>query len=217
MSPIKRGALAEDIVTYVRGEILAGEMKPGEKIDQEAIAEALDVSRSPIREALVVLGQEGLVIITPRRGAFVADITREDVIDHYELFGMISGRVAAMAATDFSDEQLAELGNIHERFAAASVEEHAKINDEFHKLVNSVAPRRTRWLLRHLERSIPASFFDTTPDWDSQAAHGHAEIVTALQARDGDAARAAMETHLHDAGVAAVEGLNNRGFWEDTK
>lgn len=217
MSPIKRGALAEDIVTYVRGQILGGEMKPGQKIDQEAIAESLDVSRSPIREALVVLGQEGLVTITPRRGAFVADITPEDVIDHYELFGMISGRVAAMAAAEFSDEQLAELGSIHERFAAASAEEHSKINDEFHKLVNSVAPRRTRWLLRHLERSIPASFFDTTPDWDARAVRGHADIVTAIRGRDANAARIAMETHLHDAGVAAVEGLNSRGFWEDIK
>ncbi len=214
MAPIKRGALAEEIVSYIREQILEGEMKPGEKIDQDAIGEFLDVSRSPIREALVVLGQEGLVVITPRRGAFVAEISPDDVIDHYELFGLVSGRVAAMAAESFTDEQLAELQGIHDRFAASSNDDHFKLNEEFHQLVNSVAPRRTRWLLRNLQRSIPSGFFETTPDWDAQAVRGHGEIVEAILARDVDAARRAMETHLHDAGVAAVEGLTAKGFWE---
>ena len=150
MTRIARGGLADEIVAHVRGQILRGEMKPGEKVDQEQIAEDLDVSRSPIREALVVLGQEGLLDITPRRGAFVAKITREDVIDHYELFGLIAGRVAAMAADDLDDEQRTELAGIHDAFIEASNEDGSKLNNEFHQLINSVAPRRTRWLLRHL-------------------------------------------------------------------
>ncbi len=214
MSRITRGVLAEEIVAYIRGQILEGELKPGQKIDQDAIGELLDVSRSPIREALVVLGQEGLVAITPRRGAFVAELTPEDVIDHYELFGLVSGRVAAMAATTLTDEQMAELQGIHHRFAASSDDEHFKLNEEFHQLVNSVAPRRTRWLLRNLQRSIPSGFFESTPDWVAKAIDGHAEIVAAISDRDAGAARTAMETHLHDAGVAAVDGLTSRGFWE---
>lgn len=214
MSRITRGVLAEEIVSIVRGQILEGELKPGQKIDQDALGELLDVSRSPIREALVVLGQEGLVTITPRRGAFVAELTPEDVIDHYELFGLVSGRVAAMAATSLTDEQVAELQGVHERFEASSDGEHSKLNEEFHQLVNSVAPRRTRWLLRNLQRSIPSGFFESTPDWDAKAVVGHADIVDAISRRDAGAARAAMETHLHSAGVAAVEGLTIRGFWE---
>lgn len=209
----RRGVLADEIVRYVRGQILSGEMQPGEKVDQDAIGEALDVSRSPIREALVVLGQEGLVDITPRRGAFVARITAADVIDHYELFGLVSGRVAAMAATELTDAQVAELCAVHERFARAPEADHAKLNDEFHRLVNAVAPQRTRWLLRHLERSIPAGFFEATPGWGPQAAAGHDAVVQAIVERHPEQARVAMETHLHEAGEAAVEALTARGFW----
>lgn len=215
MSPVRRGGLAEDIVSYVRGMILSGQMKPGEKVDQEAIAEALDVSRSPIREALVILGQEGLLDVTPRRGAFVAHLTREDVIDHYELFGLISGRVAAMAAEQFSAAEVRELTAVHERFASATDDEHAKLNNEFHRLINTAAPRRTRWLLRHLERSIPEGFYGATPGWTQQAVTDHQRIVEAIAAHDAPAARVAMEDHLHAAGVAAVEALARQDFWKE--
>lgn len=215
MTRIARGGLAEEIVAHVRGQILSGELKPGTKIDQEQIAEDLDVSRSPIREALVVLGQEGLLDITPRRGACVASITREDVIDHYELFGLIAGRVAAMAAESFGDAEQAELSGIHDRFAMASDEEGSKLNNEFHQLINSAAPRRTRWLLRHLERSIPAGFFERTTGWKSEAVADHQEILDAIVNKDADAARHAMETHLHEAGVAAANALEASGFWTE--
>lgn len=218
MSPVRRGGLADDIVSYVRGQILSGRMKPGEKVDQEAIAEALDVSRSPIREALVILGQEGLLDVTPRRGAFVAHLTQEDVIDHYELFGLIAGRVAAMAAEHLADDEIEGLVDIHTRFADASADDHSKLNNEFHRLINSAAPRRTRWLLRHLERSIPEGFYGATPGWTEQAVADHQRIVDAISARDGAAARDAMEEHLHAAGVAAVEALTAQEFWkEDTQ
>ncbi len=217
MTRITRGGLAEEIVAHVRGQILGGELKPGSKIDQEQIALDLDVSRSPIREALVVLGQEGLLDITPRRGAFVARITREDVIDHYELFGLIAGRVAAMAAELLEDEQREELRAIHLLFQEASDEDGSKLNHEFHQLINSCAPRRTRWLLRHLERSIPAGFFERTPGWKDEAVADHQEIVNAISAKDADAARRAMETHLHEAGVAAANALERLGFWKDSE
>ncbi|MFW2383506.1 MAG: GntR family transcriptional regulator [Acidimicrobiales bacterium] len=210
----RRGGLADEIVTHIRAQVLGGEMRPGQKVDQDAIAEALDVSRSPIREALVVLGKEGLLDITPRRGAFVAKLTPADVIDHYELFGLVSGRVAAMAAESFTDDQMHELSAIHERFSSAQRDEHSKLNEEFHRLINSAAPRRTRWLLRHLEQSIPAGFFGLTPGWGERAVSGHQAIVDAVAAREPEMARRAMDAHHHEAGVAAVRALEARGFWE---
>lgn len=216
MSGARRGGLADDVVAHIRSQILSGDLKPGTKIDQDAIATDLEVSRSPIREAIVVLGQEGLLDVTPRRGAFVAQLTREDVIDHYELFGIISGRVAARAAVELDDHQLEELRSIHARFVAAPDDQHSNINHEFHQLINSAASRRTRWLLRHLARSIPAGFYGMTPGWDSTAVEGHSAIVEAIVNRQPDTARATMEEHLHKAGVAAADALQERGFWEET-
>ena len=211
----RRGGLADEVATYVRDLILTGALKPGVKIDQDAIGRALDVSRSPIREALVVLGQEGLLDVTPRRGAFVARLTEEDIVDHYELFGVVSGRAAAIAADSLKDAQLAELEAVHARFVEGTTEDLGLLNDEFHRIINSVAPRRTRWLLRHLVRSVPAAFYEFTDGWNSQAVEHHGRILEAILARDTDAAREAMENHLHESGVSAAAALRRQGFWND--
>ncbi len=209
----RRGGLADEIVTHVRAQILSGKMQPGAKVDQEQIAIDLDVSRSPIREALVILGQEGLVDITPRRGAFVSRIRREDVIDHYQLFGLVAGRVAAMAAVEFSTEQQYKLKDIHDQFVKADMSDAAQLNHDFHALINSVAPGRTRWLLAHLERSIPAGFVGDSPGWMPKAVADHQLILDAIMRSDGSGARQAMEAHLNDAGKTAVEALEQTGFW----
>lgn len=212
---LRRGGLADEVAAYVRDLILTGRLRPGVKINQDAIGEAIGVSRSPIREALVVLGQEGIVDVTPRRGAFVARLTPEDIVDHYELYGTVSGRAAAIAADTLKDEQLAELEAIHAGFRPGTDADLSALNDDFHRIINTAAPRRTRWLLRHLVRSVPAAFYEFNDGWDSHAVDDHRRILEALLDRDADAARAAMEAHLHDSGVAAVESLHARDFWED--
>lgn len=212
---LRRGGLADEVAAYVRDLILTGALHPGVKINQDAVGEAVGVSRSPIREALVVLGQEGLVDVTPRRGAFVARLTPGDIIDHYELYGIVSGRAAAIAADALKDEDLEQLESIHARFRVGTDEDLSALNDEFHRLINTAAPRRTRWLLRHLVRSVPTAYYEFAGGWDAHAVEDHRGILEALLDHDAEAARLAMEAHLHDSGVAAVESLTARGFWED--
>ena len=211
----RRGSLADEVVTYVRDLILAGSLKPGTKIDQDAIGEVLDVSRSPVREALVILGREGLVEVTPRRGAAVADLTPDDIVDHYELFGVVAGRAAAMAAVSLKDDEIAELEAIHERFQRDSGEDLSDLNNAFHRVINSAAPRRTRWLLRHLVRSVPARYYEFIDGWDAQAVQHHAAILEAISQRDAEGARRAMEEHLHQSGLAAVGSLERIGYWDE--
>ena len=210
----RRGSLADEVVTYVRDLILAGSLKPGTKIDQDAIAEVLDVSRSPVREALVILSREGLVEITPRRGASVAELTPDDIVDHYELFGVVAGRVAAMAALSLKDDEIAELRAIHERFEHDTGEDLSALNNAFHRVINLAAPRRTRWLLQHLVRSVPARYYEFMEGWDAQAVQHHAAILEAITERDPDGARQAMEEHLHQSGIAAAEFLQRHGYWD---
>lgn len=212
----RRGGLAIDVAVYVRELILTGALRPGTKIDQEAICEALDVSRSPVREAIVILGQEGLLDVTPRRGASVAAITPDDIIDHYALFGTVSGRAAAMAAEHLDDDQRVALREVHAEFEAGAQlkpAELAELNDRFHRIINGSAPRRTRWLLRLLVRSVPTNYYEFADGWDAQAVEHHAEILAAIEARDPDRARRAMQHHLHESGVAAADALRAQGFW----
>ncbi len=212
----RRGGLAADVADYVRGLILTGALEPGVKVDQEAISQALGVSRSPIREALVGLGKEGLLDITPRRGAFVARLTPEDIIDHYELVGIVSGRAAAMAADALKEEDVEALEAVHDQFVAgASPADLQVLNDDFHRIINTAAPRRTRWLLGHLARSVPSDYYEFTDGWNAKAVGHHAAVLAAIVGRDADGAREAMERHLHESGVAAVAELRRRGFWSD--
>ena len=211
----RRGSLADEVATYVRDLILSGSLKPGTKIDQDAVGEALDVSRSPVREALVILGREGLVEVTPRRGASVADLTPDDIVDHYELFGVVAGRAAAMAAVSLKDDQIAELTAIHERFRHDSGEDLSALNNAFHRVINSAATRRTRWLLRHLVRSVPVRYYEFIDGWDAQAVQHHAAILEAITVRDADGARRAMEEHLHQSGLEAADFLLRQGYWDE--
>jgi DNA-binding GntR family transcriptional regulator len=213
----RRGGLAVDVAAYIRGLVLTGTLRPGTKIDQEAICESLDVSRSPVREAIVVLGQEGLLDVTPRRGASVAELTPDDIIDHYALVGTVSGRAAAIAAEQLSDAAIERLAETHARFEQGSdlgPAELSELNDLFHQIINGCAPRRTRWLLRLLVRSVPANYYEFASGWDERAVQHHAVVLDAIRRRDADGARTAMQHHLDESGAAAVEALRSRGFWD---
>lgn len=190
-------------------------MRPGTKVDQEAISAALGVSRSPVREAVILLGTEGLLTLLPRRGAIVAHITREDVIDHYELYGLVSGRAAAAAALSLSDGERTKLREIHSRFVPSSGVDLSGANGDFHRLINRAAPARTRWLLRLLEKTVPSRYYEFASGWDAQAVGHHREILESILSGDAERARAAMEYHLHCSGEVAADELARRGFWDD--
>ena len=211
----RRGVLADEVAGYIRQLILTGALRPGIKIDQDAVGRALNVSRSPIREALVVLGYEGLLDLTPRRGASVAHLSREDIVDHYELFGVVSGRAAAMAAELLDDDQIRELSDLHSRFTGDDQKALQQLNHDFHRVINLAAPSRTRWLLRHLERTVPANYYEFADGWNLRAVEHHATILEAIAGRDPEGARRAMEDHLHESGVAATSELEERGFFAD--
>jgi DNA-binding GntR family transcriptional regulator len=75
----------ERIAAHLRSEIFNGRLRPGTKIDQEAVAAATGASRMPVREALIILEREALLVWSPFRGAFVAELTEQDVRDHFAL------------------------------------------------------------------------------------------------------------------------------------
>ena len=93
--PVKRERFAEEVASELRELILAGTLPSGSRIDQDAVAESHGMSRLPVREALIALEQEGLVVNTQRRGAYVAQFTPEDVLDQYEVYGLVAGIAAA--------------------------------------------------------------------------------------------------------------------------
>jgi DNA-binding GntR family transcriptional regulator len=172
------------------------------------------MSRLPVREALIALEQEGLVVNTQRRGAYVAQLTPEDVLDQYEVYGLVAGIAAARAAERLTPEEIAELRKAHEQFVKArGGAAQQRSNEEFHRIINRVASRRLRSMLSLLSRSLPSHHYMFDSAWAALAADHHERVLVAIEHRDASAARAAMTEHLVASGKQAVVALTSKGFW----
>jgi DNA-binding GntR family transcriptional regulator len=207
--------LKHAVANHIREQILSGTLHPGTKIDQDALAEALGVSKLPVREALISLEAEALVVNIPRRGSYVADLTADDVRDHYHIYGLVSAVAAERAAERLTDEQLAEMAAmLAEMEVSRDPARLETLNHQFHRMINRAGgSQRLHSVLRLLADSIPARFYEFTTGWSAVAHEDHTQILDALRARDAAAAREAMIKHLREGGERAVGLLEQAGFW----
>lgn len=215
--PRRRPNLAEEVATFIRDGILAGRLRPGDRIDQDAIADELGVSRLPVREALISLDREGLVQTIPRKGSYVSRIDRDDIADHYTIFGQVAGLAAARAVLRLHDDDLARLVDLHERMLAAdSLSEQQRLNHEFHRTINlGAGSQRMTAMLQLLSRSLPMPYADFPAEWLDEANRQHKDILDALRRRDTLAAQRAMEQHINASARHAIEVLEGLDFFED--
>jgi DNA-binding GntR family transcriptional regulator len=209
-------SLKDLAAAHIRELILTGQLAPGRKVDQDEICGALGISRLPVREALIELAQESLIDAIPRRGAFVARLEREDIIDHYRIYGLIAGLAASRAANVLRPEELAELRSINEAFVRASTpQELTDLNHDFHKRINQAGgSRQLSSVLRHLSRSLPVRYFEFVPQWAGISASHHARILSALEAHDAYEVQRLVEYHLAESGELAVEILQEMGYFD---
>lgn len=215
--PPRRSNLAEEVCDHLRDAILTGRLRPGERIDQDAIAAELGMSRLPVREALIALDGEGLVRTVPRRGSYVERLTPGDITDHYQIFGHMAGLAASRAAARATDDDRARLRELQRQLRATTdPQQLERLNFEFHRVINAAGgSRRLNSLIRLLSRSLPTHFYEFVPDWHDQAHEQHDEIVAAIVARDPAAAQQAMERHLLAGARHAVQALRRQGFFAD--
>lgn len=211
----RRRNLGDDVAVHIRTMILTGKLRSGERIDQDAIAEQLGVSRLPVREALIALDQEGLVTTIPRKGTYVQRLDRDDIVDHYQLFGQVAGLAAARACARMTQEQVEELAEIHERMhATRNVHEQEQLNHELHRMINTASgSKRIASMVKLLSRSLPMPYADFPTAWLGEAERQHQEIVDAFRRRDTLAAQRAMEQHIVASGRHAVDVLDSLGFF----
>ena len=210
-----RQNLKDDVATYIRTLVYAGRLHSGAKIDQNAIALELGLSRLPVREALITLESEGIVEIMPRRGEFVAPLTRGDIKDAYDVYGTIAAIGARAAAEAIDEVRLRDLRALVERMREPGLtsDDQSTLNYEFHRIINTTGTsRRLQASLRTLARGIPR-WPSAEPSWAAQAIVQHDAIVDALAAHDGDAAATAMHKHLLAGAEFVIERMQQRGFW----
>src|ERR1700754_1556793 len=181
--------------------ILEGELKPGERLRAEALAQRFGTSRTPIREALLQLEAQGLVEVEPNRGAVVRSFDRDDLRDLYEVRALLEPKAAARAAERISDTDVQRLE------ALCEADDLIVANEAFHRIILEAAqsPRLTEAM--RAASGIPRAFRSVF--WHDERQRGeslmcHRRLVDAFHARDAQLAEAVMRMHILGA-IAFLE------------
>ncbi len=187
----------------IREAILRGTLPPGTRIDQNQLAAELNTSLIPVREALKTLASEGLVQIIPRRGAFVAEFSLNDLENLYDARIVVEGHVAAKAAPRLTDDQLKELTAISDAMRSAlendKYEDFTRLNRDFHFIIYGAASNSYLtdilsglWDLAERYRYRYLFIRDKHDVINAE----HQEILAACCARDAERLRIAIEGHI---------------------
>lgn len=178
------------------------------RLDERAMAERLGISRTPIREALARLAQDGLVEIQPRKGVFVVRKSMHEILEMVVTWAALESMAARLAAERASDKELRELRKFalkHSADAArADLAEYSEANIQFHQRILelsgcSLLKTTADGLFEHMHAARRRAMGEN--DRASRSVVDHMEIIEALEARDGDLAERLVREHtmkLHD-------------------
>ena len=202
-------ALYQEVAERLRERIFAHELTPGTWVDEQALAEQYGISRTPLREALKVLASEGLVILKPRRGCYVTEISERDLDEVFSIMALLEGECVRIMVGRASDAQLDHLKAIHaelERAATArDIKGFFEANQAFHRSIQEFADNR--WLLQVIEdlrKVIKLSRHHSlfSEGRLEQSLTEHRNILQALLDRDGAGAETLMRDHIRSGHAA---------------
>ncbi|OXS80635.1 GntR family transcriptional regulator [Domibacillus enclensis] len=190
-------------------------LPPGKTILEREMAEVLEMSRTPVREALVRLETEGVVRLIPRRGFIVEPIEREDLQEIYEVAQTMDGLAAAKAAEKMSETDMAELERLIDQQEQAlethDLKKWAQLDDQFHHLIISFAQnKRLNTVIDvYSDQLYRARLFTVNErPLPFQSITEHKAIVACMKARDGEAARLVMNSHRKRAKAEILKALD---------
>lgn len=201
-TPIRTQSLTDRAYGIIRGLIMTCEMPPGLEISEQELAARLEMSKTPIREALARLGLEGFVEAFPRRGYRIMPVTVKDINDLFTVRGALEGAAAELAAETMQDDEIEALQGLTEvKYVPGetpSVSAFINANTEFHSAIARGAgvPRLTNMVIAHLEEATRLFYMGANiRDVNPETTEDHRSIVAFLKSRDGAGAREALIQH----------------------
>ncbi|HZZ62042.1 MAG TPA: GntR family transcriptional regulator [Roseiarcus sp.] len=218
VAAIRRRPLHDEATERIRDMIVEGRLAAGEWINETELCQQLQISRTPLREALKVLAAEGLVELVPRRGAHVAQLTVRETVDLFEALSGVEGLAAELAALRMSAadrEKLRELQlRIEQRYRAKDRLEYFHDNHELHETIvrfsgnSAIVDIHARLIARVRRARYQAILSESR--W-SEAVQEHAQILAALESRDAGRAAELMRQHVAHTGEivrASMDEMN---------
>ena len=195
--------LRDVVFLTLREAILKGKIEPGERLMEIALAERLGVSRTPIREAIRKLELEGLVVMTPRKGAMVAEITLKDLQDVLEIRMTLEKMAAELACKRSTPQDIENLKKLHEEFVERlsdpDLTRLAEADVRFHDAIYEITQnKRLIQILNNLREQMYRYRLEYIKDEDQRSllADEHARIIEAIEQRDVEKAKGFSEAHI---------------------
>ncbi|QJP17112.1 GntR family transcriptional regulator [Starkeya sp. ORNL1] len=215
---IPRRSLHGELAAQLRDMLMRGELKPGDKISEQMLCSRFGVSRTPLREALKVLANEGVLILSPNRGASVARISPSEVDELFPIMGaleMLAGEAACARATP---EDVARLEAMHalmvDAYRRTDSATYLKLNRQIHEAFFEIAANnsltqmyQTLMVRIHAVRFIAQK---SSERW-REAVEDHEQMMVALRARDTARLGAILKEHLRHKAAMVLESLTDRG------
>lgn len=204
--------LPAQVVVRLRNMIIEGEIAAGAKLNERALCEKLQVSRTPLREAIRLLAAEGLVELLPQRGAVALKLSEQDIVHTFEVMAGLEAFSGELATARITEAQLAEIKALHYEMLAAYTRRHLgqyyALNAQIHGKINAAAanPVLTR-TYNQLNARVTALRFRSNQDeakW-KRAVEEHCALLDALEKRDAVAVRNVLLTHLANKRDAVLE------------
>jgi DNA-binding GntR family transcriptional regulator len=218
MQPMGRGLVpmsqrtSEGVARILRTEIFAGRLQPGQPMPERLLAEQLGVSRTPVREALFTLQSEGLVELTPNRGATVRTITANDVVQIYSLRGVLEAYAAREAAKALEQHHLDALEDAHARLerigAQGTASEQALADLAFHTVISEATGSQLLHTIMGQVLAYTVSYrsnYAYPPERATTVNQQHRAILDALRDHDADLAETLMREHVASSSRFALE------------
>ena len=213
-----RSRLADEVYTQLLDAIIAGHIQQGERLIQETLAEEIDVSRTPVREALLRLEQEGIVELSARRGFVVRQITESEIRDIYQAREAVEGFSARLVAEHGSPKVLEHLHEVLEKAAAMaqdSIQEAYEANELVHRAI--VEATANVYLIKLFDviwgRGLAMRLYAdlvATADFVAEFESEHAILLDALSSGDGGHAATTMVEHIGSGVAMQISALSSR-------
>lgn len=206
-------ALYEEVAEQLRQRIFSRDLVPGSWIDEMKIAQDWGISRTPLREALKVLAAEGLVTMKVRRGAYVTEVSEQDLSDVYHLLSLLESDAAGVVAAQATAQQLADLQALHEELESHARPGHEDrdrffaANERFHMALLHIANNRWRdQMVADLRKVMKLNRHNSLLKSGriQESLQEHRALMQAITQRDAAAAMARMQQHFKNGLNAAV-------------
>jgi DNA-binding GntR family transcriptional regulator len=202
-------ALYEEVAELLRQRIFRRELEPGSWIDEVKLAQEYGISRTPLREALKVLAAEGLVTMKVRRGAYVTEVSEQDLAEVYHLLALLESDAAGVVAQKATESQLRELQALHKELEAAVKhrERFFAVNERFHMHLLAIAGNRWRnQMVADLRKVMKLNRHNSLLKSGrmEESLAEHRAVMEALTRRDPAAAAQRMQQHFRNGLEAAT-------------